>query len=213
MSKFIDEIVTDYPQLNTCTQEIKESYLLIEECFKSGNKLFTCGNGGSASDSEHIAGELLKGFFLKRPLIAEERDMFVNLFGDEGSMIADNLQRGLPVISLVGHPSLSTAFANDVNPDFTFAQHLFGLGKSGDTLLAITTSGNSRNVIWAVKVAKMMGIKVVGLTGPTGGKLAELADICIKAPGRNVARVQEMHLPIYHTLCAWLEDSFFNEEK
>lgn len=212
MSKFLDEVIEDYPQLSVCKDSIEEAYQVLESCYRSNCKLLVCGNGGSASDSEHIAGELLKGFYLKRKLGDSERIKFRDILGQEGDLIVDNLQGALPTIALTGHPSLSTAFANDVNPDFIFAQQLYGLGNKGDVLLAISTSGNSKNVIWASKVAKAMGIKVIGLTGGNGGLLAEYSEVCIKAPGRDVARIQEMHLPIYHTLCAWLEETFFGSK-
>ena len=162
-----------------------------------------CGNGGSASDAEHIVGELMKGFYRQRSLSREEKE----IFGELG----DNLQEALPAISLTGHPALSTAFMNDVDPEMVFAQQVYGYGRKGDVLMALTTSGNSRNVLNAARVARAKGMKVVGLTGRDGGSLKELCDVCIIVPGQATADIQEYHLPVYHTICAMLEESFFEE--
>jgi D-sedoheptulose 7-phosphate isomerase len=178
------------------------AHLTIENAFKNGGKLLICGNGGSASDSGHIAGELLKSFRVQRPI-----DGTVRLaVGDE---IAGNLQGALPAISLPDMVAINTAYANDCNPQYCFAQLTYGLGSGGDVLLCISTSGNAKNVIAAATVARAKKMIVVGLTGATGGNLAAHCDVCIKAPEFETFKIQELHLPIYHALCLMLEQSFF----
>jgi len=160
-----------------------------------------CGNGGSAADADHIVGELMKGFFLKREIPEEEKEAI----GEMGAY----LQGALPAIALTGHSALSTAFLNDVHPEMVFAQQVYGYGKPGDVLIALTTSGNSVNVLHAADVARAKGMKVIGMTGRDGGKLKSKCDCCIIVPANVTADIQEYHLPIYHTLCAMLEDHFF----
>ncbi|MDD7219847.1 MAG: SIS domain-containing protein [Clostridia bacterium] len=197
----LERLLERYPKLEGCREDILKAFLAMEDTFKKGGKLLICGNGGSAADSDHIVGELMKGFRKKRPLSQEKREKLGSL--------SDHLQEALPAISLTGHQALSTAFLNDVAPDMVFAQQVYGYGRKNDSLLAITTSGNSENVLNAVKVAKALELKVIGLTGPQGGELKKLADICICVPGESTADVQELHLPVYHALCAMLEDAFF----
>ncbi len=192
----------NYPQLESTEAAITASIDCLETTFKSGNKLLICGNGGSAADADHIAGELLKGFALPRPLTAGER---AGLPED----LARNLQRALPVIPLGGFVALNTAFANDCSADHIFAQLVWGLGAQGDTLLAISTSGNARNVVAAVHVARAKGMKVLALTGRDGGQLAKLAHHAIIVPEQETFRIQEHHLPIYHAVCLTLEARFF----
>lgn len=168
-----------------------------------------CGNGGSSADSEHIVGELMKGFILKRQVLQSDLDKLNSLYPDDGSFLAANLQRALPALSLSSHTALTSAFVNDICPNMVFAQQVFGLGRTGDALLGISTSGNSANVLNAMKVAKLMCIKTIGLTGGDGGILASLSDVAIIAPAVETYRVQEYHLPIYHALCAMLENEFF----
>ena len=174
--------------------------------FEGGGKLLICGNGGSAADSDHIAGELLKGFDSKRPLGAEWQAKL-------GAELAGNLQGAFPVIPLTGLSAISTAYANDCNADYIFAQLVFGLGQKGDVLLCISTSGNSKNVLHAAAVARAKGIRVVGLTGESGGNLVADADVCVRVPANIVWEIQEYHLPVYHTLCLMLEDHFFGGEE
>lgn len=197
----LERLLERYPKLEGCREDILKAFLAKEDTFKKGGKLLICGNGGSAADSDHIVGELMKGFRKKRPLSQEKREKLGSL--------SDHLQEALPAISLTGHQALSTAFLNDVAPDMVFAQQVYGYGRKNDSLLAITTSGNSENVLNAVKVAKALELKVIGLTGPQGGELKKLADICICVPGESTADIQELHLPVYHALCAMLEDAFF----
>lgn len=199
----LTHLIERYPALAQMRGAIEQAYRILEECYENGSKLLVCGNGGSAADSDHIVGELMKGFYRQRSLSREEKE----IFGELG----DNLQEALPAISLTGHPALSTAFMNDVDPEMVFAQQVYGYGRKGDVLMALTTSGNSRNVLNAARVARAKGMKVVGLTGRDGGSLKELCDVCIIVPGQATADIQEYHLPVYHTICAMLEESFFEE--
>lgn len=179
-------------------------------CFEQGGKLMLCGNGGSAADCEHIAGELMKGFLKQRPLPKEQQDR-LQAEGAEGELLAQKLQGALPCIALTGHPALTTAFSNDVEPSMTFAQQVWGYGRKGDVLLAISTSGNAKNVRLAVLAAKAQGVCTIGLTGRSGGKLLELCDLTLRVDETETYRVQEQHLALYHTLCAMLEAHFFEE--
>ena len=184
----------------------------ICEGFRGGGKLITCGNGGSAADAMHIVGELMKGFLLPRK-IENFNPEFVKraqeLFPTDVEFFKANLQGALPAVSLVGETSLLTAFANDVSPNLIFAQQVFGLGRRGDVLLAISTSGNSDNVLFAVEVAKIIGIKVVSMTGQRGGRLRHLSDVSICVPANSSHKIQEFHLPIYHMICLAAETEFF----
>jgi D-sedoheptulose 7-phosphate isomerase len=205
--------IAKYPGISVIQKEIVDSYDILVDCFRSGNKVMTCGNGGSAADSDHIVGELMKGFLLKRELSTEQQTAFQLACPEEGAVIASNLQQAFPAISLVNSPALSTAFANDMSPDFIFAQQVFGIGNRGDVLIAISTSGNSKNVLWAAKVAQAQGIKVIGLTGMDGGKLADCSDVCLKVPAEKVFDIQEFHLPVYHLLCILVEETLFGKKK
>lgn len=166
-----------------------------------------CGNGGSAADSEHIVGELMKGFNSVRPISNNHRSRLIEACGDEGAFLADHLQRALPTISLVSQSALITAVGNDVAADMIFAQQVYGYGHPGDVLWAMSTSGNSKNVIYAAQVAKAFGLKVIGLTGEDGGRLVRWCDVSICVPRTNTAEIQELCLPVYHTLCHVLEDN------
>lgn len=189
------------PALEGCIPLVESAFRIFEQAFLSDGKLLLCGNGGSASDAEHWAGELLKGFAHKRPLPSA-------LAGNLSPETVRNLQWALPAIPLTGFPALTTAFANDVNAEYAFAQLVFGLGRPGDVLVALSTSGNSRNVCHAAEVAKQKGMPVVALTGAGGGALGQLADVCIAVPANETYLVQEYHLPIYHCLCLMLEDAW-----
>lgn len=201
MSPHIDDLLKRAPALNDCINVIVEAYDVMQTCYQSGGKLLLCGNGGSAADSEHWAGELLKGFMHPRKM---------NALSGKGlpEDLLNHLQWGLPAIPLTGFPSFATAFANDVEPEFTFAQLVWGLGKPGDVLVGISTSGNSKNVCHAARAAKAKGLKVVALTGQSGGKLKGLADVCIAVPSTSTPLIQEYHLPIYHCLSLMLEDAW-----
>ncbi len=178
---------------------------------RSGHTLFICGNGGSAADSEHIAGELMKSFILPRPLDDALRDKMTALFPDHGEYLAGQLQRGFRVVALTGHPALATAMANDVTADLVFAQQVVSLGRAGDLLIGITTSGNSTNVCHAVRVAQALGMQSIALTGENNGEIDGLADIVVRAPAAETFRIQEYHLPIYHFLCIDVERQFFGD--
>lgn len=183
----------------------------IIKAFETGGKLLLCGNGGSCADCEHIVGELMKGFMRKRELPEEKKlEMIKNADFIDREWLCQ-LQGGLPAISLPSAAALNTAFCNDVNPELIYAQQLMGLGKSGDVLLCISTSGNSKNVCAAATVGRALGITVIGLTGKSGGRLKEIADICICVPETETYKVQELHLPVYHYICAEAEKYFFDD--
>lgn len=207
--KHVDLLIERYPALEVCGKDIVAAYGILEEAYASGHKLLVAGNGGSASDSEHIVGELMKEFKLKRKIYADQIDRLVKIDPEMGTVLADHLQGALPAISLVGEPSLTTAFMNDVVPVLIFAQQVNGLGGAGDVFLGISTSGNSKNVLYAAVAAKSKGMKVIGLTGERENRLMEFADVCIRVPETETYRIQELHLPVYHCLCLLLEEKFF----
>lgn len=207
--KHIDLLVERYPSLESAKNDIVAAYLLLEESYENGGKLLVAGNGGSAADAEHIVGELMKGFKLPRKPEADFAEKLVEENQELGSVLAENLQGALPAIALDGHPALSTAYMNDCEPLLCFAQQVNGYGKSGDVFLGISTSGNSKNVLYAATTAHAKGMKVIGLTGAKDSKLKDMSDVCIKAPQTETYMIQELHLPIYHCLCLMLEDQFF----
>ncbi|WP_221469354.1 D-sedoheptulose-7-phosphate isomerase [Cohnella nanjingensis] len=202
-------LIAKYPDLSACRNDTEAGYRCLSRAYRAGGKLLACGNGGSAADSEHIVGELIKGFMSKRPLSADRRIMFESLFQKDGAYLADHLQGALPAISLVSHSALVTAYSNDVAADMVFAQQVYGLAKPEDVLLAISTSGNSGNVVRAVRVACALGVTTIGLTGSSGGTLADLCAVTIRVPWKSTPDIQERHLPIYHTLCMMVEQDFF----
>lgn len=209
---FIDDTVKRYPVLREVSPKLEASLQALIHCFQSGSKLLVCGNGGSASDSDHIVGELLKGFISKRTLRDSDVEKIENCFPGEGVAIANNLQYGLPAISLTCNGAINSAIANDTNPEYIFAQQVFALGKKGDVFLGISTSGNSKNIVHAIKVAKSLGMTTISLTGEGGGALKSLSDININVGANKVHEVQELHLPVYHALCAAVEHHFFEQE-
>ncbi len=204
----LDRLVEAYPALADCRSAVWQAYERLCQTFRTGGKLLCCGNGGSAADCEHIAGELLKGFLLPRPL-PQSRRAALTALGEEGELLAQRLQGALPCLALTGHPALATAFGNDVDPQMNYAQQVVGFGRPGDALLAISTSGNARNCTLAVMTAKAMGLTTLCLTGEGGGRLAQLCDVAVRVPAQETYRVQEYHLPVYHALCAMLEAAFF----
>ena len=207
--KHIDLLVARYPKLEAVRPEIIDSYLLMEESYENGGKLLIAGNGGSAADSEHIAGELMKRFKILRPVSKEYAEKLKEVDPVRGAELSKNLECSLMAIPLVAHEALTTAYINDVDGLGVFAQQLFGYGREGDVFLGISTSGNSKNILNATVVARASGIKVVGLTGAKGGELAKVADVAVKAPETETYMIQELHLPIYHCWCLMLEDHFF----
>ena len=204
----LDRLIEKYPSLSTVKVELAKAFELIYHSYLGSGKLLVCGNGGSSSDSEHIVGELMKSFKIKRP-IDEELVNKLKLMGAEGETVSEMLEDALPAISLSSHTALSTAIANDTGSDMVFAQQVHGYGFPGDVLLALTTSGNSKNCVYAATVAKATGLKVIAITGASGGRMKELADICIAIPERETYLVQELTLPVYHWLCAELESVFW----
>lgn len=207
--QILNELQDRYPNLASLREDILNAYLIMEETFRAGGKLLLCGNGGSAADSEHVVGELLKSFKKCRS-IKEEVYNSLSDFKENGELLKNTLEGSLRAISLTSHLSLSTAFANDREPSVVFAQQLYGLADKGDTLVAFSTSGNSKNCVLAAITAKVMGVNVVSLTGKNDSKLSELSAVCIKAPEVETYKIQELHLPIYHAICAMLEEEFFD---
>lgn len=209
LEKHIDLLIERYPILDSCKQDIIDTYLILEECYENDYKLLIAGNGGSAADSEHIAGELMKRFKIFRPVPLEFAVKLKEIDPVRGENLARNLERGLMAIPLVAHEALTTAYINDVDGLGVFAQQLYGFGRKGDVFLGISTSGNSKNIMSATVVARALGLKVIGLTGAKGGELAEIADVAIKVPENETYIIQELHMPVYHCLCLMLEDHFF----
>ena len=207
--KHIDTLIDRYPKLIVCKEDIIKAFELMLEAFNNKRKLLVCGNGGSASDSEHIVGELMEEFKLKRKVYADQAEAMKAIDPDMGTTLAENLQGALPAICLTGHSSLTTAFMNDANADLVFAQQVNGYGKANDVFLGISTSGNSKNVCYAAITAKSKGLKVVGLTGAKESKLSKMAHCSIRVPETETYKIQELHLPVYHCLCLMLEEHFF----
>jgi D-sedoheptulose 7-phosphate isomerase len=206
--EYLEQLITEYPTLSSCREEIQRAFEFMRDTYAKGGKLLVCGNGGSGADAEHIVGELMKEFYIRRPMKKEIKDA-LKAFGDDGVMLGDYLQEALPAITLTSNISLSTAYANDAKPELVFAQQVYGYGKQGDVIIGISTSGNSKNVIYALKTAKALGLRTIGFTGKSGGALKELCDVCICAPSDITYKIQEYHLPIYHTLCRMVEEVFF----
>jgi len=206
MNDHIAELLNRYPDLNDCARDIERTFLTLGDCYSAGGKVLICGNGGSAADAEHWSGELLKGFHKGRPLPNEALETL-------GPELASKLQGALPTIPLTGFLALSSAYANDANPKHIFAQLVWGLGNTGDVLIAISTSGKSENILLAAETAKAKGLTVIGLTGADGGDLYSLSDVTIRVPATVVHHIQEYHLPIYHCLSMMLEDAFFPSDK
>ena len=209
LNKHIDLLVKRYPLLEVCKDDIINAYLVLEECYENGGKLLVAGNGGSAADAEHIVGELMKGFKLPRKPSDEFAKKLKEVDEELGTILAENLQGALPAIALDGHPALTTAYMNDCEPLLCFAQQVNGFGNKNDVFLGISTSGNSKNILFAASVAKSKGMKIIGLTGQKDSKLSQAADVCIKVPETETYMIQELHLPVYHCLCLMLEESFF----
>lgn len=210
-NNMLQSFMETHPRLLECHAQVAAALALLTESFTRGNKLLVCGNGGSAADAEHIVGELMKGFLLRRALPSEARGRLAAVDGELGSYLGTKLQQTLPAIALTGHLALSTAVANDNGGDLPFAQQVWGYGVAGDVFWGISTSGNSRSVLLAAIAAKAKGLQVLGMTGAKGGRLATLADVCIRAPSDETFEVQEHHVAIYHFICAELERQAFPE--
>lgn len=211
IGKNVEVLCERYPALESVKKEIIEAYFLLAESYKNGGKLLVAGNGGSAADAEHIVGELMKSFKLPRKLDIDFKDKLVKENEELGAVLAENLQSALPAIALDGHPALSTAYMNDCEPLLCFAQQVNGYGSAGDVFLGISTSGNSKNVLYAAITAHAKGMNVIGLTGAKDSKLEQMSDICIKVPQNETYMIQELHMPVYHCLCLMLEYEFFGE--
>lgn len=207
--KFLENLIKRLPCLEICRSAIEQAFSILKECYSTGGKVLACGNGGSAADSEHIVGELMKGFLLKRKIRKEDTDRLIKLYTKEGRILAETLQGALPAISLVSHVSLNLAFINDVSPEMIFAQQVYGYGRQGDILIGISTSGCAKNVVNALKIAKAFELKTIGLTGESGGVMRGLCDVTITVPSSDTYIVQEYHQSVYHTLCAMIEYEFF----
>lgn len=208
----LDRLLERYPVLVPLKERIAESFEIIRQCYEQGGKLLIGGNGGSCSDAEHIVGELMKGFVLPRTLDADMQKALTDVDPVFGAELAKQLQGGLPAVALSSHPALSTAFLNDVNGEMIYAQQVNALGKPGDVFLGITTSGNAKNVQYAAITAKAKGMKVIGLTGKTGGVLNTLADVNLVMPCDETYQIQELHLPVYHCLCLMVEQELFGTD-
>jgi D-sedoheptulose 7-phosphate isomerase len=211
VNEILSRLFIDNPALSICGESIRQSFEIILECYRNHGQVLICGNGGSAADSEHIVGELMKSFLISRPVNRETREKIQRMFPVDGKYMADNLQCALPAISLVSQTAISSAYINDVQPDMVFAQQVYGYGKSGDVLMGLSTSGNSGNVLNAIHIGKVLGMKTIGMTGEGGGKMKGLCDAVIRVPAVETYRIQEFHLPVYHALCAMIEEEFWGE--
>lgn len=203
------ELLERYQKLSECAEDIIRARELMSKTVRAGGKILICGNGGSSADADHIVGELMKGFLLKRKMPADVSADFRAALGEEAEDFINLLQRGIPAISLSAQSAICSAFINDVDPDMIYAQMVFGYGKKEDLLIAISTSGNSKNTVNAAKCAKALGIATLALTGKDDSHLSRICDVTVKAPETETFKVQELHLPIYHYLCAAVEEEFF----
>ena len=209
--ELLHNLINRYPELSIATNDIARGYELIKTSFENGGKLLVCGNGGSAADADHIVGELMKRFSIPRAIPGNLKNKLESNFGEQGKYLAEKLEGALPSISLNGHSALSSAFANDVDAELIYAQQVVGYGNKEDVLFGISTSGNAKNVIAAMIVAKAQGMKVVGLVGRDGGEFKKYCDVLINVGGNCTPQIQELHLPVYHTLCEMLEYHFFGK--
>lgn len=206
----LNELLKRYPSLALCDEEITHAINLLCDSYQSGGKLLLCGNGGSCADCEHITGELMKGFLSKRSLCEEHQNKFDILYGADGKKMAEKLQYGFPTIPLPALSGLVSAFSNDVDAELVYAQMVWGFGKPQDVLLGISTSGNAENVCNACMTAKAKGMSCIGLSGSARGKMDDICDFVIHAPASETYKIQELHLPIYHAICAEVEERLFH---
>lgn len=199
-----------HPDLLVFKSEISNICEALLKVYRNGGKVLICGNGGSCADGDHIVGELMKGFLLKRPLSKDIQDKFAKYYGTEGAMLAEKLQCGLPAVSLNSHAALMSAFSNDVSPELVYAQQVMGYAVQGDAVIGISTSGSASNVVYALMAAKTAGAMSIALTGRDGGKIGKLADYSLIAPAKETFRIQEYHLAVYHLICAYVESEMFD---
>lgn len=211
MEAILEQLLSRRKELTPLREPIADAAQILVETFKKGGKVLICGNGGSCADAGHMVGELMKGFENSRPLSSETQQKMSETFGTRGKLLAEKLQQGLPAISLCEHTALITAISNDLGSDLIYAQQVVGYGNRGDVLLAFSTSGNAENVINALVVAKSKGLKTIGMTGRHGGKMQEYCDLLIPVPETRTAYIQELHLPVYHTICLMIEHEFFKK--
>ena len=205
----LTELMTRYPQLACCREALERTMELLRDMCRGGGKLLCCGNGGSAADCEHIVGELMKGFLLPRPMTDEMARKLDSMFPENAAAFQKAMQRSIPAISLPSQVAVLSAYVNDVDPEYFYAQLVQGYGRKEDVLLCISTSGNSKNVVRAAQMAKALGIRSFALTGSRACRLDELCDVVIKVPETETFKVQELHLPVYHFLCAQLEEELY----
>lgn len=212
-SIYVEELITRYPRLAVCRADVEKAFELMKDAYETGKKVLVAGNGGSCADAEHIVGELMKGFCLKRQIPEEFAARMKAIDLQMGEYLRDKLQGALPTMALHTQDALSTAYLNDVDGKSVLAQTLYGYGMEGDCFLAVSTSGNSENILYAALVAKAKGMKIIGLTGRDGGRLKAFSDVCIVVPEMETFKIQELHLPVYHCICLMLENYFFGEGK
>lgn len=205
----LQDLLKRYPILNDIKQTLFDAYEIIKKSYEKGGKLLICGNGGSAADADHIVGELMKSFSIRRSITSDVKEFMKENYGKTGIYMSEKLEGALPAISLSCQSALNTAFANDVDADLIYAQQVMGYGNKGDVLLGISTSGNSINTVYAMMAAKAKGLSVVGLVGRDGGEFIKYCDVLINVGGTNTPEIQELHLPVYHTLCSMLEIHFY----
>jgi phosphoheptose isomerase len=210
--QILDDLLSRFPNLCEQREPIHHAVELLCDCHRAGKTILLCGNGGSAADCEHIAGELMKGFCLRRPLPEVDKKKLEQTGIADWQDLANNLQQGIRAISLTGHTALATAILNDNDPYMIFAQQVYVYGSAGDVLLALSTSGNAKNVVQALKVARALGLKTIGLTGSQPAAMDQFCDVMIKAPAEQTFQVQELHLPIYHAMCLMVEEELFGDK-
>lgn len=212
LKSHIENLMIRYPRLEDIKEDIIDAYLILQECYENDGKVLIAGNGGSAADAEHIAGELMKNFKIQRSIPEQLKKQLIEIDAKRGEILASTLNQGLTALPLVAHEALTTAYINDEDGLGVFAQQLYGYGRRGDVLIGISTSGNSENILRATVIARALGIKIMALTGADGGELAKVADVVVKVPETETYMIQELHLPIYHCLCIMLEDNFFGKD-
>lgn len=209
MSQILENLLEKYPQIETCRNEIQASFEILKGCYQAGGKLLICGNGGSAADSEHIVGELMKGYRKRREIPETFRSQLEKEFHQDGVHLAERLQGALPAISLASHSGLMTAISNDIGADMIFAQQVYGIGRANDALLGISTSGNAKNVILAFQISRSLGLKNIGLAGLNAKQMRSVCDVVVGVPWTETFEIQEGHMAVYHALCGMLEEEFF----